>query len=121
MKKRKIARSKIWLELNGTFENVAKCKAMGIKQMVTVLVLLTFALPVNSQVKADEKIKPGKRQATLILSDGRKIVLNTSNDTIVNSATTGVRIKIDSLGINYFTTDSIVKLKLQKNKSEKKK
>jgi hypothetical protein len=101
MKKREIARSKNVLEFKGKIEKEAKCLPISMKQIIIAVVFLTFILPINKQAFADKKIKPGRKQATLILSDGRKIILSTSSDTIVNSKTTDVHIKIDSTGINY--------------------
>lgn len=121
MKKREIANSKNLLVYIGKFERASKVLSINLKRIVIALIFLTFILPINKQVLADKKIKPGKKQATLILSDGRKIILNMSSDTIVNSKTSNVRIKIDSVGINYITTDSIKQLNQAKSKTIEKK
>ncbi len=120
MKKREIAKVKNSLEFKGKFEREAKRLSRSTKQIIIAVIFLTFVLPINKQVFADKKIKPGRKQATLILSDGRKIVLSTSSDTIVNSKTTGVHIKIDSSGINYFTTENKKKSSHAKSKLIKK-
>ncbi|MGQ1909065.1 hypothetical protein ACT3CE_04695 [Marinifilum sp. RC60d5] len=114
MKKRKIAKSINFLDRKGKLVNATIC----LHRFAIALVVVAFILPANNQVLADKKIKPGKKQATLILSDGRKIVLGTKSDTIVNSKTKGVRIKVDSTGINYITIDN--KNKIKKNEPVKK-
>ena len=121
MKKRVCAGIKNSSEFKGKCEKVAQCLPMNMKQIVFAVVFLIFVFPINKQALADKEIKPGRRQAVLILSDGSKIVLNTNSDTIVNSKSTNVRIKIDSTGINYFMIDSIKKLNQVKSKSVKKK
>jgi len=109
MKKREIAIVKNVLEFKGKCEKAVKCLPITRKQIIIAVVFLIFVLPINKQAFADKEIKPGKKQAILILSDGKKIVLNTCSDTIVNSKTSNVHIKIDSSGINYFITDDSTK------------
>ena len=121
MKKREIAKSKNSLEFKGKFEREDKRLSRSMKQIIIAIVFLTFIIPINQKVLADHKIKPGRKQATLILSDGRKIVLNTGSDTIVNSKTTDVHIKIDSTGISYITSDFKKKSSNTKSKLVKKK
>lgn len=124
MKKRDIAKSIILTGFNGKCEKATSGVKINMKRIAIALVLVAFTLPINSQVLAsDKKIKPGKKQATLILSDGSKIVLNTKSDTIVSSTTKGVRIIVDSTGINYITVvDSLKKVKNNpKSKPVKKK
>ncbi|MBK3516327.1 hypothetical protein [Carboxylicivirga marina] len=51
---------------------------------IIVLLLLSFGLSTSAQLNKDKKgdgIKPGKRQAVLVLSDGRTIVLS-ANDSL---------------------------------------
>ncbi|NOU59295.1 hypothetical protein [Marinifilum caeruleilacunae] len=122
MKKREIAILNKLLAVKGK-RTRAKTGLLQIKRVAIAIVLVAFMLPVNQHALAnDKKIKPGKKQATLILSDGRKIVLGTKSDTIVNSQTNGVRIVVDSTGINYITTDSIKKvIELKKKEIESKK
>ncbi len=67
--------------------------------IIVIIVQLSSITPVNINLLADG-IKPGKRKATLVLSDGRKIELEAGRDTILN-ASPGVKIKIDSSGVNY--------------------
>ncbi|WP_421918832.1 hypothetical protein [Marinifilum sp.] len=122
MKKRGIAKSKIQIGINGKVEKACKKLRISIQQFVIAFVLAVCILPLSNEVLAsDKKIKPGKRQATLILSDGRKIVLNTSSDTIVNSQTKGVRIVVDSTGINYITTRDEEKVETVKKSTVAKK
>ncbi|MCW3806918.1 hypothetical protein [Plebeiibacterium marinum] len=73
---------------------------------ITISALLSSFSAGNSQIIKDEKkitteIKPGKKKATLILSDGRRIELEANRDTILQSNVSGINIKIDSTGINY--------------------
>jgi ferric-dicitrate binding protein FerR (iron transport regulator) len=112
---------KINLPRSNKFKKITKELSLNIKQIAIVVALLTFFLPINKQALADKKIKSGKKQATLILSDGSKIILNTKSDTIVSSEKTGIRIKIDSTGINYITTDNAKELKYSQSKPVKKK
>ena len=122
MKKRDIAKSIVLPGLEGKCEKAGNGVRKSMKRIAIAFVLLTFTLPINSQVLAsDKKIKPGKKQATLILSDGSKIVLNTKSDTIVSSTTKGVRIVVDSTGINYITMDSLKIIQKPKDKPAKKK
>ena len=106
MKKKEVARSRIRLRFINTLKKGDKQVLANIKRVGLAFVFVAFILPLNGQIVADKKIKPGKKQATLILSNGKKIMLKSSSDTIVNSQTTGVQIKIDSCGINYITPDN---------------
>ncbi len=121
MKKREIARLKNLSEFKGKTEKEAKCLPTSMKQLIIAVIFLIFVLPINKKAFADKEIKPGRKQATLILSDGRKIVLSMSSDTIVNSKTKDIHIKIDSTGISYFTTDIKKKSSQVKSDSIKKK
>ena len=75
-------------------------KNKSLKMMMQSFMVIAFLLGIMMPSNAD--IKPGKKRATLILSDGSKIELN-GNDTIVNSNVKGIKIKVDSLGISYQT------------------
>lgn len=121
MKKKEIARVKNSSEFKGKCEKTIKCLPTNMKRIAFAVVFLTFVLPINNQVFADKEIKPGKKQATLILSNGRKIVLNTCSDSIVNLKTNNIHIKIDSTGIRYITTDNTIKTIPVKSKSVKEK
>ncbi|PXY03231.1 hypothetical protein DF185_03875 [Marinifilum breve] len=112
MKKRESVAQKSAMGFRGKIEKASKDCKTSIKKLVVVFILLAFCMPISNNVLAnkDEKIKPGKRQATLILSDGSKIILGASSDTIVNSKTTGIRIIVDSTGINYISLDSLKKM-----------
>lgn len=120
MKKREIAKLKNVSEFKGKLEKANDSLSIKMKRIISVVFSLIFIILVNKQVLADKGIKPGKKQATLILSDGRKILLNTSNDTIVNLKTIGLRIKIDSTGVSYIFDDKKT-LNHSKSKSVKNK
>lgn len=96
--------SKSWSNRRSIFGKAT----INLKQVAIAFVFTTFMLPINNRALADKEIKPGKKQATLILSDGSKILLGVKSDTIVNSQNKDVRIIVDSTGINYVTVDSIL-------------
>lgn len=112
MKKREIAVANSAMDFKGENENASKDSKTNIKRLAVVFILLAFCMPLSKNVLAnkEEKIKPGKKQATLILSDGSKLILGASSDTIVSSKTTGIRIIVDSTGINYISIDSLKKV-----------
>ncbi|WP_282015417.1 hypothetical protein [Marinifilum flexuosum] len=112
MKKREIAAPKSAMGFKGDNENASKGSRTSIKRLAVVFILLAFCMPISKNVLAnkEEKIKPGKKQATLILSDGSRLILGASTDTIVSSKTTGIRIIVDSTGINYISIDSLKKV-----------
>lgn len=112
MKKREIAVANSAMDFKGENENTSKDSKTNIKRLAVVFILLAFCMPLSKNVLAnkEEKIKPGKKQATLILSDGSKLILGASSDTIVSSKTTGIRIIVDSTGINYISIDSLKKV-----------
>ncbi|MGQ1784709.1 MULTISPECIES: hypothetical protein [unclassified Saccharicrinis] len=107
-------------------ENAQKLKLTTTKTFLNIFIVILFLivgiLPSNNHVMAD--IKPGKKKATLILSDGRKFVL-TDTDTLLNSGIPGVKIRIDSLGIHYEqkmtlqTKDNQVKQSIKKGNHNK--
>jgi hypothetical protein len=107
MMKRDITRRRNLLKL----KKIAKGLRINMKRIIIALVFLSFIIPMSKPALADKEIKPGKKQAVLILADGRQIVLGASSDTIVNSKSAGVHIVIDSTGINYITADSTIKVK----------
>jgi hypothetical protein len=120
MKKRGIAKLKNLSEFKGKLEKANDSLPIKMKRIISVVFSLIFIISVNKQVLADKDIKPGKKQATLILSDGSKIILDTTNDTIVNLKTIGLRIKIDSTGVSYIFDDKKT-LNNSKSKSVKNK
>lgn len=116
MKKKEIAGL---IKFKGKRESATHGLRVITKRIITVGFFLIFIVPLNKQVLADKEIKPGKKQATLILSDGRKILLGTSKDTIINIEASNVRIKIDSTGVNYIF-DNKRTTNVSKTKSVKK-
>ncbi len=83
----------------------------GFMVLSMATLMTSFAINDNHQREkwlADgDEIKPGKRKAVLILSDGRKIELS-GNDTLIFS-NAGMSIKVDSMGISYKKDVQIVK------------
>ncbi|MCU4175395.1 hypothetical protein [Carboxylicivirga sp. N1Y90] len=67
---------------------------------VGVLVNLSFTPNTDNLMADGTKIKPGKRKATLVLSDGRKVELSGASQLIYTNVD-GINIKTDSTGLVY--------------------
>ena len=89
----------------------------NVRAIVVLAVFLVFAFPGKNQLFANQGIEPGKKKATLVLSDGSIIELDAAKDTTFNAHRSGVSITIDSTGIRYVSNKNLKDVNIKDQKS----